>query len=1276
MASLTIKQCAVCKVELNASWNKPDDRGNYICPFCGYPNTFSDNAEKVREEQDINKVLSLLDNTQFQKAAEELSNLRSVYPKSSKVYFLSVLADNCVCYTKESKDGNRYIPTLNDLPSRSLLESAYAKKALELEPSELVKESYKQVFDYIEKVRLEILEAANNKDNQYDVFISTKVKVINNGRESSDEKTPDYQYANDLYNYIRGKYPDKKVFFSESYEAKTKMAGNKYENYIYAALHSAKAFILVAESRENIEWRWVRNEWMRYLMILDREKQKTDKQNTRHFVLFTHNKTLEDDLPYELKGFQLINSNLAGSTDILNGFLEKAFNANQTRAKLEAKQFSNEVEKVQLGEIEDTFAARTLKTHIEDISNDDIKAELERIAREMDPSRPSRRLEAFSDLEALLNENPNVYEAQKMMLLKDTNYYHFEDYIGNNDEVMKNPEIASKFFEFAAEEDAKKVITKMAEFFTSDDCLEKVVSGDFEPKELASSLDLIIMPYLDSIDKKLLKELVSSLEEMVNPWCIECKDEYEEKIIDSYLSVAHYMNGKDPLQYIAVRRSLLESAINHLSGIEEDFAKILDDIIEISDTNKPKAEVKNNKLITKLVKEIMNVNPSDYETIWLELCFKYFGKTYAPDVLTTKIEKGNLTLPVVGNKETIDIFKTIFKYSKGDNRKEFLLAFLTAIIYDEKSYLREEGQDTLSISQDVDNNGVIDDEERNGLDLFNQYIGYELPGVIDLSSEKALYSKYGAELKENSPLLSPNIYAYFKKQNPTYLDKLLCIFAVKMHENRFYDQAVTLYETYLAQQDSIKTIDCVLIRYYKELAGVRIAKPEELKRVSAKIRHKDIFRDLVQLEKTSSEATVLLNKISDILEIQDQYLKIYQPIKDLANQLPRESSIDKIPIIHEIKEKMLAELNQVSNSIVRKELEDDFSFELDFFKNKLPEIENAKKTIDIFEDEAKTKQYILNQGSNLLVFDSGTVNKLRQDLLKIVETYDNPALIKKHTGTINRAADSIIGDRVAKEEAARAAAKSKARAEQRQRRNSEIADAAVSAGAGFLKFLQVLLYLSPVILSVVFGIILFANNKQISIISGAFAGWVTGWLFFTVVGLILTIVFMKKRFGGDWEASDGGAIGATIACAVVSVIAMIIGISGASHLDPSFDPPTQFKLILTGVSDSTDDSYYYTTFKITLENHCPVGVDSAYCELKIYTNSYLAGTWTTTFSDNYTFEAGETYHRKLDLKTTDSTIYYASYEQITIKYRFTQFRFSTDYQTYDFDGSLITMEKN
>ena len=925
MANLTIKRCCNCSEAVNENWKQFDKFGNYICPYCGVVNYFSDNAETLKAESELNEIFKLLDEAHFKTAREKLSLLRDKYPKSSKAYFLSVLAENSVCFTKDNKQENHFIPTLNDLPDGDLSNSIYAKKALELAESDMVRDSYQETFNYIEKIRKEIQEAAKKKENQYDIFISTKVTLLDdNGNEVKDgngnpKESPDCANARTLYNFIQEKYQGKRIFFSQTEEAKTKMAGQKYENVIYAALHSAKAFILVAESRQSIDWRWVRNEWMRYLRIIDREGNENHR-----FVLVTHSLQAVD-LPGELKDFEFINySTSADPGAKLKFFLNAALATEENRTKLQAKTFDDEVGKIELGEVEDNIVTRKLKTHVEEASSD-LKIKLGRIAMDLNPQRAATREKAFKELEDILRDNPDIYEAQKLLLLKGTEYYHFEDYIDNPEEIMKNPSLLEKYIEIAPEKDGKKVIENVVNYIN--DLLENKLNELFEDKypdfftNLPLALSQIILPYLDSIDVKSLESLTSSLLGLIRFGLLGCekKEDYDalaERFLNHYLILQNYIDKKDPNKYIEARLDILED----LGFVDEE--------------NKYQEY---EELETKLVNEILKVNPSDYKTIWLDFCLKKFGKIYSnPIDLANDIDTDKVKLPIVGDREAIETFNAVFKYSRGEERERFIFTFLTAIVWDEKSYEKEPGQETLLLTKDIDGNNQIDDYEKNGFDLFKSYIEYKLP-------ENIIYkSTLNDEFKENSPLLDPNINAYLKKEKPNVLDRLLCAFAVKMHRRHFYEQAVVLYDLYLGQQETNKTFDCLLIRYYKELAIVRIADPNELRHVNRRINDSDIKDALYALSATYKPAMVLYDKISDIVEKQDRYFDVYQPIKELANQLPREKTIANVNLICDIRDKFIAAIDSAPED-VKKDLKEDFSYELDYFNNKLPELIAAKK---------------------------------------------------------------------------------------------------------------------------------------------------------------------------------------------------------------------------------------------------------------------------------------------------------------------------------------------
>lgn len=1249
MANETTKKCGYCVSLFGEEWTKNDGLGNYVCPYCGTVNNFSDDTNQAAEEKEINEVYILLDNMQFKAASDRLRFLKDKYPDSSKVYFLSVLADNCVCYTEDSSKKGHYIPTLNDLPTSSLLESYNAKKALELAPSDLVRESYQEVFNYIEKIRLEIQEAASKKENQYDVFISTKVNLLDeNGREVLDGmghvmESPDCAFARGLFNEINERRRGTKVFFSQSSEAKAKMAGQKYENIIYSALHSARAFVLVAETRENIDWRWVRNEWMRYLRIMDNNPEN------HHFVLITH-KLKPVDLPRELQGFQYIDYDSVSAYRQLEAFLNHALTGGKAITKLEAKTFENDVEKIEMGDVGEEIVTRKLNTRVEETS-EDVKDEIELYERDLNPRSPYRREEAFKNLEELLEREPETYEAKKLLLLRGTDYYHFEDYINNIDEVLLHPEIASKYVEFATEEDAKAIISSIISYLSDDkyyfgfskEDAKKPINVASWSKRLAVLLSSLIIPYIDSIDNMVLERLSSHLILIIHD-LLDYRTPEQEEIVYSYFSLRRYLDGKEPRRYINIRKAVLAS-------FERCYASNPDDVISVQ---------------KRIVDDILRVNPGECDTIWLDFCLRKIGKPYKIDALIKDVESGKLKLCIVFDKDSLETFETLFKYSQREERTLYTYALLTIIVHDETSYLKEKDLDSLLLSKDTDGNNELDDYELNGFDLFNKYIPYELPSF-------AYGSTCNEPFDETSPLLKPNESAFLKKDEPTALDKLICAFAVKMHQHGFYEHACMLYDLYLGQQDQPpKAFDCLLIRYYKELANVRIIAPEELRRVNRQLQHKSIDIDVVQLSKKLPQVNALYNKMRNAIDEQREYSLKYQPIRDLANQLPRENTIDKIPLIEDIKNKMYHEFNQVLNPEVKMELKKDFAFQIEFFEKKLPQLIEAKKQIETITIESKLREKLL-VGNNFSELNIDLLKEKNKELIKTVEAYDDPSHVKLHCDEINRVTSLIINEYQNTKAAVERERNRKIAADLRAGVRQEVADKFAAFIGGFLKFLQVLLYLLPGILVIVLGIILFANMRQINIISNnGGAGWVMGWLAYSIPATIISIVFMVKRFNGTWDADDKGAIISSIVGGIVSVLAMVIGFSSASKLDPNFNPPAQMHFEVTNKSDSVYEGYSYNTYSsvisFTLTNNCSVTVSKVTGDMKLYNGSSKVGSWTVYFSG--TWESGHSYRTTVNFETKDSSLYNTSFSNLRISYKITSMAFSGSYVEEDFEGEL------
>jgi hypothetical protein len=160
---------------------------------------------------------------------------------------------------------------------------------------------YEEEAKYIDTVQKGILEISN-KEEPFDVFICYK-ESDENGR-----RTPDSVLAQELYYQLTRE--GFKVFFSRiTLEGKL---GTAYEPYIFAALNSAKVMVVVGTKPEYFSAVWVKNEWSRYLMLMQEDRNRT---------LIPAYKDMDPyDLPDELSMFQAQDmSKLGFMQDLIHG---------------------------------------------------------------------------------------------------------------------------------------------------------------------------------------------------------------------------------------------------------------------------------------------------------------------------------------------------------------------------------------------------------------------------------------------------------------------------------------------------------------------------------------------------------------------------------------------------------------------------------------------------------------------------------------------------------------------------------------------------------------------------------------------------------------------------------------------------------------------------------------------------------------------------------------------------------------------------------------------
>ncbi len=157
---------------------------------------------------------------------------------------------------------HKRVPTVNRTQYTSIFDDDNYKSALQYADASQ-RSIYEAEATAINEIQKGIL-AISLKEEPFDIFICYK-ETDNNGR-----RTMDSVLANDMYHQLTQE--GYKVFFSRiTLEDKLGIA---YEPYIFAPLNSAKVMIVLGTKQEYFNAVWVKNEWSRYLALVNQSGGK------------------------------------------------------------------------------------------------------------------------------------------------------------------------------------------------------------------------------------------------------------------------------------------------------------------------------------------------------------------------------------------------------------------------------------------------------------------------------------------------------------------------------------------------------------------------------------------------------------------------------------------------------------------------------------------------------------------------------------------------------------------------------------------------------------------------------------------------------------------------------------------------------------------------------------------------------------------------------------------------------------------------------------------
>jgi hypothetical protein len=301
---MIVFKCKMCGGDLDVS----PEMNVGTCRYCGSVMTLP----KLNDEKRANlyeRANTCRIDGDYDRAADIYETILSEDITDAEAYWSLVLCKYGIEYVEDPQTRKR-IPTCNRLQKASILTDKNYKKALTCAEGE-ARALYEEEAQAISLIQKSIRKIANN-EKPFDIFICCK-ETDDRGR-----RTPDSVIAYDIYAALAERGYN--VFYSRvTLEDKP---GTSYEPYIFAALSSAKVMLAVGTRLEYFNAVWVKNEWSRYLALVNGGEAKT--------LIPAFKGMKADGLPEELRHLQAQDlSELGFMQDLLRG-IEKILPRTET----------------------------------------------------------------------------------------------------------------------------------------------------------------------------------------------------------------------------------------------------------------------------------------------------------------------------------------------------------------------------------------------------------------------------------------------------------------------------------------------------------------------------------------------------------------------------------------------------------------------------------------------------------------------------------------------------------------------------------------------------------------------------------------------------------------------------------------------------------------------------------------------------------------------------------------------------------------------------------
>ncbi|MBO5287093.1 MAG: leucine-rich repeat protein [Clostridia bacterium] len=256
---MAIFKCKMCGEPLDLTQMTGGICRCSVCSTCQTVSLKINDSEKI--EGLFGSANHYRRNNEFDVAMSVYQQIITENSEDSEAYWGVVLSRYGIEYVKDPKT-EKMIPTINRTQLHSVFNDDDFNLALTYATEEQ-RELYRQEATVIDEI-LKGIWAISSKEEPFDVFICYK-ETDKDGRRTEDSVIAQQIYKDLTRDGI-------KTFFARvTLEDKL---GSAYEPYIFSALQSSKVMVVVGTRAEHLNAVWVRNEWSRYLSLIESGEKK------------------------------------------------------------------------------------------------------------------------------------------------------------------------------------------------------------------------------------------------------------------------------------------------------------------------------------------------------------------------------------------------------------------------------------------------------------------------------------------------------------------------------------------------------------------------------------------------------------------------------------------------------------------------------------------------------------------------------------------------------------------------------------------------------------------------------------------------------------------------------------------------------------------------------------------------------------------------------------------------------------------------------------------